>query len=315
VFAPGVREALAMDPAVLLVAIDQAAERLPGHHDVVVVGSADEEARAWGTVQNVVSSRVVILPQGGSWLAEYLGGRLAPAARGVVVGFVGAAGGCGVSTFAFWCASALAGQGVDTLLVDGQAGGGGLDLALGTEDVPGVRWHDLSEVRGTLNPQHLRAALPAVGKLSFLSHATRGVSTGPARGREQAGVVFDAARSAFPLTVVDAGGGPAAQSMISDCDQLVLLVPSRQRRYSAAVGFLATQASLPVTLVVRGPVADGLDAWHVAEATGRPAPLAYLPFVRSAPSVEAGGRLLEAGIPRKARKAVATVARTFERLP
>ncbi|MFC3300349.1 hypothetical protein FJV46_07650 [Arthrobacter agilis] len=312
VFVPGMGEALALNPTVLLVTADQAVERLPGAHDVVVVASADDEARAWGTAVHFSSSRVVVLPQGGGWLAEYLGGRMTTTARGTLIGFVGAVGGCGISSLAFWCALGLTAGGTATLLVDGPSAGGGLDLALGTEELPGVRWHDLTDVRGSLNSEHLRSALPAAGRLSLLSHGAPGVPAGQGEASASVEAVLEAARGAFPMTLVDLGCGMAARPWAGLCDGLVLLVPSRQRGVAAAEVFVEEHSLLPVAVVLRGPVADGLDAWRVAELIGRPEPLAHLPFVRDAASVEARGGMLDAGIPRRARKAVAAVTRTIE---
>ncbi|WP_104180670.1 septum site-determining protein Ssd [Arthrobacter sp. B0490] len=309
-FVAGLPEGVALDPAVLLLGSEQATEGWAGHQELVVVGSADDDARVWAAAANLASSRVVILPQGAGWLAEHLGRRLNPVAAGSVVGFLGTAGGCGVSTFAFWCARDLARGGRPTLLVDGHPLGGGLDLALGLEEHPGVRWHDLQELRGTLNAEQLRSALPTDGNLSVLSH-----SAGPPSGSAGMGsgaAVLDAARGAFEVTLVDLDGRSPARSLASACDHLVLLVPSRPRSVAALEGLLPVYGSVPVTVVLRGPVLDGLDPWHVAELAGRPGPLPYLPLVRGAPAAEAAGRMLGFALPRKVRKLVGSVCAGLE---
>ncbi len=315
IFVEGLADALPLDPAVLLVGPDQAPEGLTGHQEVIVVGVPDDEARVWGTAANLASSRVVILPHGSGWLAEHLGRRLNPVAAGSVVGFLGTAGGCGVSTLAFWCARTLAGQGRPTLLVDGQPLHGGLDLALGLEDRPGVRWHDLRELRGTLNAGQLRSALPAAGNLSVLSHAARPTDAGDAgEGMESAVAVLDAARGAYDVTLVDLGGrSHSGRALAAACDHLVLLVPSRPRSVAALEAVLPGYGSVQVTVVLRGPVLDGLDAWHLADRAGRPGPLPYLPFVRGAAMAEAGGDMLGFRLPRGARKVVHSICAGLER--
>ncbi|WP_434995036.1 septum site-determining protein Ssd [Arthrobacter sp. Ld5] len=315
-FAPDLAQALPLEPAVLLLGADQAVGGMPGHREVIVVGAADDEARAWTAAATVASSRVVIVPQGAGWLAEHLGRRLNPAASGAVVGFLGAAGGAGVSTFAFWCARHAADLGTSTLLVDGHPLGGGLDLALGIEERPGVRWHDLRDLRGTLNVEQLAAALPAEGRLAVLSHAAHPDAAGPhpGHGMESAAAVLDAARGAFELSVVDLGsaGSAAIQALVPLCDQLVLLVPSRPRSAVAVARILEAHGSLPTTVVLRGPVLDGLDAWLVADLAGRPGPLPYLPFVRGSSTAEATGRMLDFPLPRRARKLVESVVAGLE---
>lgn len=306
-------EAVPLDPLVLLVGHEQAAGGRAGVHDVIVVGSAEDDAGAWRSAAALASSRVVILPQGAGWLAEHLGRRLAPAASGRVVGVLGAVGGCGVTTVTAWCARHAARHGRRTLLVDGQPDAGGLDLALGTEDRPGVRWRDLQEIRGTLNAEQLVAALPAEGDVSVLSHDSgpEDAPLAPDDGMESAPAVLDAARSAFGLTFIDLGTG-GRSGLASACDQLVLLLPSRPRGVAAARSVLRTHSFLPVTAVLRGPVTDGLDTWLVADLLGQAGPLPYLPHVRGAAASEAAGQLLSARLPRRARKLVADVVSVVE---
>ncbi|TKV26445.1 hypothetical protein FDK12_13820 [Arthrobacter sp. NamB2] len=316
VFVPGLDEGLALNPVVLLVGPEQAAGGTTGQRDVIVVGMTEDENSVWGTAANLASSRVVILPQGAGWLAEYLGRRLGSATSGSVVGFLGAAGGCGVSTFAYWCARQIAGAGKSTVLVDGHPLNGGLDLALGIEDRPGVRWHDLSDIRGTLNPEQLASALPSDGRLSVLSHAARAgtVGGGPGGAMPSSGAVVDAARGAFDVTVIDLGNGPAARFLGAVCDHVVLLVPSRPRSVAAAGGVLRARNSVPMTVVLRGPVQEGLDAWLVADLMGRPGPLPFLPFVRGARQAEAAGRMVSFVVPRSVRKVVRSVTSAIELL-
>lgn len=309
----GIAEALHLDPEVLLVGVDAPLDQLSATRDVIVVAAADEEARVWGKAARLASSRVVIVPQGGGWLAEHLGRRLHPGTGGSVIGFTGVSGGCGVSSFAFWCARTLSAEGHRTLLVDGHPAGGGLEVSIGWEEHPGVRWEDLEGIRGMLNADQLSSALPTVKDLSVLSH--RAPSGERARGglqttAEAGGIVLDAARAGFDLTLVDlpsgqAGGGPLAQL----CDALVLLVPSRPRGIMAAGAALRSHAALPVTVVLRGPVTEGLDAWCVAEMLGVPGPLPFLPTVRGASAAEVSGRQTDLRLPRKARRTVDTICR------
>ncbi|THJ68414.1 hypothetical protein E8P82_00390 [Arthrobacter echini] len=317
VFCGTLTEALSLDPLVLLAGQEQPAESLPGQHEVIVVGSAEDEARAWACAAALASSRVVILPQGAGWLAEHLGRRLAPAATGSVVGLLGAVGGCGVSTLAAWCARFSAQHRRPTLLVDGQPHAGGLELALGIEDRAGVRWHDLDDIRGTLNAEQLVAALPSAGDLSVLSHASEpaGVTVDPTGGMGSAAAVLDAARSAFDLTFIDLGTPGTQDGLASACDRLVLLIPSRPRGVAAARSVLRLHSSLSVLSVLRGPVSDGLDAWLVADLIGASAPLAYLPSVRGAAATEAAGQLLDEGLPRRARKLLAAIHSHLEVAP
>lgn len=304
-FADHPAEALALDPVVLLVGAEQP-DAAYGPREVIVVGSGDDPTDAWGRAAELQASGVVILPQGVGWLAEHLAKCISPAATGTVTGFLGAAGGSGVSTLATWCAGTRAGTTGAALLVDGRPLGGGIDLALGLEEHPGVRWHELGGIRGTLSADQLAAALPSVGSLAVLSHAAQEGKDGPSEyGMGSARIVLEAARGAFGASFVDLGsGGQPHHELLSSCDRIVLVVPARPRGVAAAAQLLRVLGAVPVTVVLRGPVLDGLDAWLVAELLGQPGPVAYLPTVRGAAQAEAGRRLLEFPLPKGVRRVV-----------
>lgn len=154
------------------------------------------------------------------------------------------------------------------------------------------------------------AELPMAGSVAVLSHAVRpdlgGVA--PEDGTAAAGVVLEAARGAFTTSVLDlACGGTAVRELVSACDRIVLLVPARPRGITAARRLLQVWSAVPATVVLRGPVLDGMDGWTAADLLGRPAPLACLPFVRGAALAEADGRVLEDTPPRSVRRIVAAV--------
>lgn len=309
-------EAFALDPVVLLVGTDQP-DAVYGSREVIVVGSGDDQVEAWGVAAGIQASGVVILPQGGGWLAEHLAKCLSPAATGTITGLLGAVGGSGVSTLAAWCARAGASRSGGTLLVDGSPLGGGVDIALGLEEHPGVRWHELGGIRGTLSAEQLAAALPTVGSLAVLSHAAQSGRDGSREhGMGSARVVLDAARGAFGASFVDLGSSAQFHpELMAACDRLVLIVPARPRGVAAAAQILQVLGALPVTVVLRGPVLEGLDVWLVAEVLGQAGPLAYLPTVRGVAQAEAGGRLLDLSLPRGVRRVVDEILAGFERGP
>ena len=233
--------------------------------------------------------------------------------RGFVVAVTGARGGCGSTTLACTLALSAARRGLATLLVDGDELGGGVDLVLGIEDVPGARWPDVSRRGLTLGE------LPAIdlgrrgAELRVLSHAR---STGSSDF--DIGDAAKAAADAVDLVVLDAPrrrDDPAA----AEADAVVLVVPAEVRACAAAAASPASWAGRPrVHLVVRGPAPGGLDAETIASALTLPlvATLAHEP--RLAAIVEAGrlpslsgrsslvrasGRLLDVLVP--ARAAVA----------
>ena len=321
---PDVQAALGRNPEVLLLGVDLAADWRSGswRHsrpgtdgaETIVVGT-EQDAGLWEAAARLDAVRVAVLPAASGWLAEYLSRRRAPAA-GYVLGVMGGSGGAGASSLSCWLAHEAAEQGITTLLVDGDPYGGGLDASLASGDIPGVRWPDLADVRGSLNPVQLVSALPQVSGFALLSGASGLASAGS--GADEPGVlpapedeaeadgepaeesvsaVMDAARAAFTLTVVDCARNRSA-SLLVPCDAVLLVVPGRLRPVLAARSLHLRLGAVPQAAVVRGPLGDGLDDARAAETVG--VPLAgYLPAVRSLEHAEARGLLLERG--RRAR--------------
>ena len=83
-----------------------------------------------------------------------------------VIGVSSGCGGAGASVFAAVLAACAD---PPALLLDADPTGGGLDVLLGCEQLPGPRWPDLRLRGGTLDPAGLLAALPRWGPVAFLS--------------------------------------------------------------------------------------------------------------------------------------------------
>lgn len=289
--AASVSEALALRAAVVLLDSDLARHAVSGG-DVIVVGLDGEEANAWAAAAQCGADRVAILPQAAGWLAEHLGLLQRAREAGTVVGVLGAAGGVGASTAGAWLAASTGARNLRTLLVDGDPFGGGLELALGIEEVPGVRWPDLGEVRGTLNPDQLAHALPSLDGFALLSMGTEPPAPG-VLASAAVPPIMEAARAAFDLSVVDVARGWSADgSLLPYCDSVLLVVPGRVRAISAARALVAQLQPLPVWAVVRGPLGPNLDPGRVADAIGIPG-AGYLPHLRAAAGSENQGRILD----------------------
>lgn len=78
---------------------------------------------------------------------------------GVILAITGATGGTGTSLLAAALAYELSTHN-PTVLLDTHFGGAGLEVILGMEDTPGVKWPDLHDARGALDWKHLETQLP-----------------------------------------------------------------------------------------------------------------------------------------------------------
>jgi hypothetical protein len=205
---------------------------------------------------------------------------------GVVVGVVGGSGGVGASSFA----AALAVQ-AGAVLVDVDVSGGGADVLLGVELVPGARWSGLRLAGGRLDPAALLAGLPRWGPSSVLAADV------PEIDPEAVLQVVDVAAGVGPVVLdLPRVGGPERAAGLLRCDLVLVLVRNDVTGLVAAHAVLSALPELPVGAVVRrgaipaGEVADRIGARLLGElppgGPGFPLDPARLP--RAVQAVAAG---------------------------
>lgn len=211
------------------------------------------------------------LPKDDAVLVDLLGAcqeRQAP--PGLVLGVLAGSGGAGASIVATALALSAARNG-DAFLIDLDPFGGGLDLLLGTETEPGLRWPDLAGASGRLSPLALREALPSVNGVAVLS-CERGPADVLSAGAVRA--VLLAGRRAGGVTVADLPRhlSEPVLAALSTTDEVVLVVRAGLRQVAAATVVCADLAAAGVRprLVVRRTSIDGLSSADVAGTLGVP---------------------------------------------
>lgn len=273
----------------------------------VIVGFGADAAHVWQRAEQEGADKVAILPDSASWLANYLGCLRNSTPGAGVVGILGASGGAGASTLAVLVAAAAAAQGTRTLLVDGDPLGGGLETALAAAQVPGLRWPDLLHASGTINPEQLAASLPQLASLALLSwSSTPRHDEGPA-STAAVGEVMRAARAAYGLVVVDLPRTPQALGPLAGhCSGTAFVVPAHARAAAAALALAQLLPPMPMTVAVRGPLGEGLDAAMVAGAVGMPL-IGQLPHLRGVTEALEAHRMHDLVRRRKVRTLVANL--------
>src|SRR5207244_4254134 len=93
-----------------------------------------------------------------------------------VVGVIGGCGGAGATLLAASLALAAARRPAGAMLIDLDPFGGGIDLLLGLEDRPGLRWPDLADIGSRVSPEALHGVLPRLRGLPVLSCGRSGQS-------------------------------------------------------------------------------------------------------------------------------------------
>ncbi|MDQ0662984.1 secretion/DNA translocation related CpaE-like protein [Arthrobacter ulcerisalmonis] len=272
----------------------------------VMVGLDGEGDSLWHLAAALGAERVAVLPDAAAWLADHLSRSRSPGPGGIVLGITGGCGGAGATTAAIWIARAAAGLGARVLLVDGDPWGGGLELALAAEENPGLRWPDLAEARGSIDPLQLSDSLPVAGGFSFLSWPATREQPLPVAAAAAAGVL-DAARRGYELVVVDLGrGAEPLRTLAWDCDRIMMVVPAQLKAAVAAVRLLQELPPVEAALLVRGRPGAALDSSLIADAVGLPTQ-GRIPELRAVAGAMEAGRLLDLAKRRDIRRFAASV--------
>lgn len=281
---------------------------LPRRSGVIVLTTQDPGASVFRAAIDVGAQRVLQLPgqqdqliRALSDVSDATGGE---SRTGEVIAVIGGRGGAGASLFAAALAQvAAATTPPAALLVDLDPWGGGIDLLLGGETAPGLRWPDLSLQDGRLSWPALREALPRQRGVCVLSGTRDGHE--PASGPVAA--VIDAGRRGGVTGVCDLPRRmTGAVETALDTADLVVLVSQADVRSCAATSALVpilTAINPNVGLVVRGPSPGGLRAEDVAEIAALP----LLASMRPEPMV--AERLDRGGLQLRGRSPLARAAR------
>ena len=271
----------------VLVGVDLAPELaaagLTRRGDVVLVCDSDT-GPVWRLAVEIGAEHVAFLPTAEAWLSDRLADLAeGPPRRGLVVAVIGGRGGAGASTLAVSLALTSTRQGRRTLLCDADPLGGGIDLLLGAEDAPGLRWPGLLDARGRVAPESLRQALPAVSELTVLAWDRGDPVEVPIPAFRS---VLDSAIRGFDLVVMDLPRalGPAADEVLARTRRTLLVTTADIRGAASAARVLARLPLVDVGLIVRGPAPGGLTPELVAESLDLP----LIGYLRPEPGLAEG---------------------------
>ncbi len=294
-----------LDTAVVRDCVAAGYPRRPG---TFLVCEGQPGAPQWEAAVEIGAESVLGLPAAADRLIEAFAEPARPASGGAVVTIAGAGGGAGASVLAGAVALTAAATHVrpGILLVDGDPLGGGLDLLLGVESEPGLRWPDLVIEDGRVTAGTLREALPAAAPGLRVLACGRTAEAPPEEiGPGAVRAVLAAGRAAGDLVVCDISRerGPHADEMLEEADLAVLIASARLRSIAAAraVASRIRSRNSNQALIVRGPAPGGLRGAEIAEALDLP----LLAAVRAQPAL--AGQLERTGlaIPRGPLRAAA----------
>jgi secretion/DNA translocation related CpaE-like protein len=247
---------------------------------LIVVSDVAIPAPIWAESVRVGVERVVVVPEGESWLLERLSAEAAPDHRATVITVQGGHGGAGASTLAVGLAVEAARHGARTVLMDADPLSGGLDLPLALEDHPGPRWADLAATRTGRAPSLTQ--LPSVDGLHVLAQRRLGTSAAATPGdcREAAAgpslglalAVLDRFRREAEAVICDVGRSLSVieETVLTGADLRIVVLQPRLRAVAATDQLLLRTRERfgQPRLVVRGSGRGGLPTRRLAELLG-----------------------------------------------
>jgi hypothetical protein len=217
-----------------------------------------------------------------------------------VIGVVGGCGGVGASRFAAVLAAAATADGGRALLADLDPIGGGIDVLVGAEALPGPHWSQLHLAGGALDPQLLLTGLPAWGRVALLSGRDDDLPL-----PDVVEQVLDVAGAVVPVVIdLSRWPSPARAAALSRCSIVALLSACDLPAITAARVVRAGLGAVPVAVISRGPRGA---AGRVADLIGAPA-AARLPSLRRRDGVALGSGAL----PRQMRQVALGVLQALD---
>ena len=262
---------------------------MPRRDGVVLVDSGEPDRETWSVAVAVGAQHLCLLPAQEANLVRILsdvadlGGGRSP--RGSVIAVTAGRGGAGASVFA----AALAQAAGEALLVDLDTCSGGIDLLMGAESAPGLRWPDLRLQGGRLHWAAVREVLPRRGGVTLLSSAREYCDI----SSEAATAVVDAARRSGTTVICDVPRQPAPMGgqVLEAADLVVIVAPCDVRSIAATAASASVLRTVNphLGLVVRGPAPGGLSADEAVDVSGVPLLAAMRPEPMLDRRLEQGG--------------------------
>jgi secretion/DNA translocation related CpaE-like protein len=280
-----------LDPAGVL---ECTRESFPRRAGVIAVARHPEPPDLWRQAMEFGAEHVLRVPGCDAWLVSAFADAAEgpPSNAGKVLAVLGARGGAGASVFAVAVSLTALGKGDNTLLIDCDPRSGGLDVVLGDENEPGLRWPDMQLSAGRVAASALHMALPTRRKgnarMTLLSGARQGEGPAP----DAVAAVVEAGRRTGEIVVCDLPRqlDLAAWAAIDRCDLAVIVTPAEVRASLTAKQLVAELKARGVSpqLIVRGPAPGGLRPVDVEGAAKAPTLTMMKPEPRLAVSLDRG---------------------------
>jgi secretion/DNA translocation related CpaE-like protein len=257
------------------------------HNDVnlVVVGATNTQT--WSSALRLSAKHVATIPDSREWLIENLSAPVK--SKGLSVGIVPASGGAGASLLACGLAFHARQLFQNVVLVDFDQSSASLDITFGLENSTGMRWHDFSELSGSINGNDVYQSLPSRDGVGLLTHGKLTL----AETSIPRNLILVKLKEACDLVAIDfpkVSDKDFSLEAIADCDLVLVTTTATVRGCASAKRTIAELAGYArsLELVVRNVPGSNLDPMQIAELLNTPLACAINTDVRIVEQIEQG---------------------------
>jgi secretion/DNA translocation related CpaE-like protein len=257
------------------------------HSEVVLVVVGASNAQTWSSALRLSAKQVATIPDSRDWLIENLTQPIN--SKGISVAIVPASGGAGASLLS--CGLAFHGRQVfqNVALVDLDQSSASLDIAFGLENQKGMRWHDFSELSGSISGMDIYRSLPSRDNVGLLTHGELVTS----EGLIPRNLILDKLKEACELVVIDfakASDKNFSLEAITECDLVLVVTTATVRGCASAKRSIAGLAGYArnIELAVRSVPGSNLDPLQIAELLNTPLAATMNTDVRIVEQIEQG---------------------------
>jgi len=239
------------------------------HNDVNLVVIGATNTQTWSSALRLSAKHVATIPDSREWLIENLSAPVK--SKGLSVAIVPASGGAGASLLACGLAFHARQLFQNVVLVDFDQSSASLDITFGLENHTGMRWHDFSELSGSINGNDVYQSLPSRDSVGLLTHGKLTF----AETLIPRDLILDKLKEACELVVIDfpkASDKDFSLDAIADCDLVLVVTTATVRGCASAKRTIAELASYAksIELVVRNVPGSNLDPMQIAELLNTP---------------------------------------------
>lgn len=239
------------------------------HPEIVLVVIGTTGPETWRFAAKLSANHIAVIPDSRDWLVAHLSAPVTQ--KGLCVAIIPGAGGAGASLLSAGLAFHARQLFSDVVLVDLDENSAGLDVVLGIETAPGMRWQDFHSLTGSISGSDILRGLPARDGVALLTHNDS--ETLPDKLLRD--TIIQQLRGVSGLVIIDFPrftNQISATEILKQCDVAFVVTPSTVRGSASTKKGIAhiSKHVKNVELVIRNLPGTNLDALKIAQSLDVP---------------------------------------------